>query len=124
VWVSFLLFIVLAFPAVTVLMARFPTVAAGFGMAIVGGRFGGFAFPFWVALVAFAFPGAWGVSVPFCATLMGPFSFPTALALFVVVSPLSVIGDSRVVRDSDFGRGVNEFLYLELRVALETFVGE
>jgi hypothetical protein len=35
----FLLFIVLSFPAVTVLMARFPTVAAGFGMAISEGRF-------------------------------------------------------------------------------------
>ncbi len=77
-----------------------------------------------MALVAFPFPGAWGVSVPFWATLMGPFFFPTAFALFMVVSPPSVIGGSRVVRDSGFGGGVNEFLDLELGVALEAFVGE
>ncbi len=53
-----------------------------------------------------------------------PFAFATTFALVTGVSPPFVIGGSGVFRDGEFGRRIDQFLKLELRIALEAFVGE
>ncbi len=93
-----------SFAAVAILVVRFPTVAAGFGLAIAKLRFVGFSFSFGSAFVTFAFSRAGLVSGRRWPTVTGSFSLLTTVAFLTVVSPPFVIGGSGVVRDGGFCR--------------------
>ena len=84
--------IVKSFAAFPILVARFPTVTAGFGLTIAKMRFVGFSFPFGSAFVAFAFSGAGVGAVRREATVTGPFPFSTTFTFVTVVSPPFVVG--------------------------------
>ena len=96
--------IIKSFAAFAILVTRFPTVAAGFGLAIAKMRFVGFAFPFGSAFVAFAFSRAGVGAVRREATVTGPFPFSTTFTFVTVVSPPFVVGGGGIVRDCGFGR--------------------
>ena len=121
---SFLFFIVLPFSAITILVSCFVTVTAGFGSAISEGRSIGFALAFRSTFVAFAFFGMGLVSGRRRSAVACPFSLSTTFAFLILVSPPSVIGGGGVVGHGRLGRGIDQFLDLEFRVTLETFMCE
>ena len=96
-----LFFIPQAFSTVSIDMSSFPTVAAGFGAAVAHGRARRFAFPFRFAFPTFAFVLTSGDA--FAVGPTGGRTFPTALTFFTIISPPSIIGGVRVVRDGGIG---------------------
>ena len=58
------------------------------------------------------------------SAVAGPFSLSTTFAFLILVSPPSVIGGGGVVGHGRLGREIDQFLDLEFRVTLKTFVCE
>jgi hypothetical protein len=125
VGVSRFLFVGDTFTTLTILVPRFLAIAAGLGGSIAQGRPIGFSLSFWSAFLALSRPFAFVHSLTFGPTLVVAFGVvPPAFTFVILISPPSVIGGGGVVGHGRLGRGIDQFLDLEFRVTLETFVCE
>ncbi len=106
-------------------MPRFLAIAAGLGGAITQGRPIGFSLSFWSTFLALSRSFSFVHALTFGLTLVVAFGVvPPAFTFVILISPSSIVGGSGVVGHGRFGRGIDQFLDLEFRVAFKTFVCE
>ena len=125
VGLSLFLFVVETFTTFSTLVSMFLAIAAGLGGAIAQGRSIGFSLAFWSAFLALSRPFAFVHALAIGSTVVVTFGVvPPAFTFAICVPSSSIVGGSGVVGHGRLGRGIDQFLDLEFRVTLETFMCE